>query len=79
MSIPTTVDWSLWPEYAMSNQLMDDLVQWQTEFDTCVEPVPFQTRPDPKTQTSNPFADGLDSGPPDPDNRFHTRDPHDFN
>ncbi len=78
MSIPTAVDWSLWPEYALSSQLMDDLVRWQTEFDTCVEPV-FQTRSDPKTQTRKPFADGMDCGLMDLDNRFHTRDPHDFN
>lgn len=79
VSIPTAVEWSLWPDYALSSQLMDDLVQWQTEFDTCVEPVPVQTRSDPKTQTRKPCASGLGSGLMDPDNRFPTRDPHDFN
>jgi len=42
LEIPCDVDWSLWPEYATSRHLADDVDLWLTEFAELVEPIrPF--------------------------------------
>jgi hypothetical protein len=61
MEIPTSVDWSAWPEFAMSYDLQLSVDVWREEFDRLIEPVNFlQEVTKNDTKTINPFAAGLD-------------------